>query len=204
MSVVGYGSVRGPDGALFAAYRRGDDVVDLSHIDAQLFAAGTLDAFLAAGRAAWTRVAGAVAEAPATHTLAEVRPQFPFQVADYVDFYASEHHATNAGRIFRPQGAALPPSWKHVPIGYHGRAGSFLASGTPVRRPAGVLAPGEFGPSKRLDFEAELAFIVGGEPAGRIRVADADEHVFGVASARRLVGARHPGVRDRPAGAVAR
>jgi fumarylacetoacetase len=110
----------------------------------------------------------------------------PFEVADYVDFYTSEHHAANAGRIFRPAGPPLPPNWKHMPIGYHGRSGSLVRSGTPVVRPCGQLRPGEgppdFGPSERLDFEAELGFVIGppslsGEavPLDRFRT-----HVFGV------------------------
>src|SRR5690606_25438953 len=93
--------------------------------------------------------------------LSEVTLLLPFEVADYVDFYASEQHATNVGRIFRPDGDALTPNWKHLPIGYHGRAGTVVVSGTPVRRPRGQRrAPSEtvpkFGPSQRLDFEAEL------------------------------------------------
>ena len=63
----------------------------------------------------------------------------PFEVADYVDFYASEHHATNVGRIFRPDAEPLPPNWKHLPIGYHGRAGTVVVSGTPVVRPSGQV-----------------------------------------------------------------
>ncbi len=112
----------------------------------------------------------------------------PFAVADYVDFYASEHHASNVGRIFRPDAAEpLTPNWRHLPIGYHGRAGTVIVSGTPVRRPYGQSRPRgtgrpEFGPCARLDFEAELGFIVGvpsqpGEPVPARRFA---EHVFGV------------------------
>ncbi|WP_375492551.1 fumarylacetoacetate hydrolase family protein [uncultured Jatrophihabitans sp.] len=179
MTVIGYGSVRGRDGDHFAAFRRDADVVDLRSLDTQLFAAGTLDAFLAAGPSTWAQLADAVRDAQATHALADVHPQLPFTVADYVDFYASEHHATNAGRIFRPDGAALPPNWKHLPVGYHGRSASLRVSGEPVPRPSGVLSADEFGPSQRLDFEAELAFVVGTR-GQRIAVDDADRHVFGV------------------------
>jgi fumarylacetoacetase len=108
-----------------------------------------------------------------------VRPVLGFTVADYVDFYASEHHAGNAGRIFRPGAEPLPANWRHMPIGYHGRSGSVVASGAPIVRPSGMLGPDEFAPTRRLDFEAELAFVVG-LPGSRIAAAEADEHVFGV------------------------
>ncbi len=179
-----YASVVGADGRRFAAVRYEESVLDLVHVDPQLFAAGTLDAFLAAGPQAWAQVRGAAASLIETGALqlvplAEVTPVLGFTVADYVDFYASEHHATNAGRIFRPDGEALPANWKRMPVGYHGRSGSLVASGTPIPRPAGILGPGEFGPSARLDFEAEVAFVVG-VPGRRIPVADADRHVFGI------------------------
>jgi fumarylacetoacetase len=179
-----YASVVGADGRRFAAVRFGDAVLDLVHLEPALFADGTLDAFLAAGPQVWAQVRAAAAgllhaDALQLVPLAEVSPVLGFTVADYVDFYASEPHATNAGRIFRPDADPLPANWKHLPVGYHGRSGSVVASGTPVRRPRGVLGPGEFGPSQRLDFEAELAFVVG-VPGSEIAVADADAHVFGV------------------------
>ncbi|MFK5635921.1 fumarylacetoacetase [Ornithinimicrobium sp. LYQ103] len=118
----------------------------------------------------------------------ELTLHLPVRVADYVDFYASEHHATNVGRIFRPDGAALTPNWKHLPIGYHGRSSTVVVSGTEVVRPCGQRkAPADptptFGPSVRLDIEAELAFVVGGGTAlgSRVPVEHADEHLFGVA-----------------------
>ena len=104
-------------------------------------------------------------------------------MADYVDFYSSEQHATNVGRIFRPDAPALPPDWKHLPIGYHGRAGTVVVSGTPVRPAARhPRRRAGYGPSERLDIEAEVGFVVGtpsplGEP---VRAADSREHVFGV------------------------
>jgi fumarylacetoacetase len=108
-------------------------------------------------------------------------------VADYVDFYCSLDHASNVGRIFRPDAEPLLPNWRHLPIGYHGRGGTVVVSGTPVvrpsgqRRPPGAEAP-EFGPSVRLDIEAEVGFVVGvgsrlGEPVPLEAFAD---HVFGV------------------------
>jgi len=180
-----YASVVGPDGRRFAAVRYGDAVLDLGLVDAALFADGTLDRLLAAGPDTWARVradvsallqSGGLELAP----LADVRAVLGFAVADYVDFYANEYHATNAGRIFRPGAEPLTPNWKHIPIGYHGRSGSIVASGTEIARPDGVRGPGDVGPCQRLDFEAELAFVVG-VPGSRISAAQADEHVFGVA-----------------------
>ena len=111
----------------------------------------------------------------------------PIRVGDFVDFYASAHHAANVGRIFRPDQEPLLPNWKHLPVGYHGRAGTIVASGTQIVRPNGQRkAPSEdaptFGPSRRLDIEAELGFVVGtgsrlGEPIG---IEDFARHTFGV------------------------
>ena len=108
----------------------------------------------------------------------------PMTIGDYTDFYASVHHATNVGSMFRPDNPLLP-NYKWIPIGYHGRASSIVVSGTPVRRPLGQTRDGEnaptFGPSKRLDYEMELGMVIGrgndlGEP---IPVGDALDHVFG-------------------------
>ena len=119
--------------------------------------------------------------------VAEVDLHLPVEVADYVDFYASLEHATNVGKMFRPDAEALLPNWRHLPVGYHGRAGTVVPSGTPIVRPHGQRkAPDDdaptFGPSVRLDIEAELGFVVGtgtalGEPVSTDRFAD---HVFGV------------------------
>ncbi len=113
-------------------------------------------------------------------------PHLPFTVADYVDFYASEHHAAALGRMFRPGGDPLTPNWKHLPIGYHGRAGTVVASGTPVVRPSGQRRTPEgdvvLGPSARLDIEAEVGFVVGAPstPGRPVPLADAGRHLFGV------------------------
>jgi fumarylacetoacetase len=164
---------------------------------AALFCAGTLDAFLAAGRARWTTIRVALRRwltderyaevlAPLLVPAADATMRLPFTVADYVDFYSSEQHATNVGRILRPGQPALPANWRHLPAGYHGRAGTVVISGTPVRRPSGQhrLPEGTvtFGPSTALDFEAEVGFVVGtpsvlGQPVALSRFAD---HVFGV------------------------
>ena len=88
----------------------------------------------------------------------DVTLHLPFEVADYVDFYCSLDHASNVGKIFRPDAEALLPNWRHLPVGYHGRAGTVVVSGTEVRRPCGQRkAPSEetpsYGPSRRLDIE---------------------------------------------------
>jgi fumarylacetoacetase len=109
----------------------------------------------------------------------------PFTVADYVDFYASEHHATNLGRILRPGQEPLQPNWRHQPVGYHGRAGTVVVSGTPVVRPCGpVEVDGEVTvrATTRLDIEAELGFVVG-RPSERgtpVAIEAFADHVFGV------------------------
>ncbi|RKT11587.1 fumarylacetoacetate hydrolase [Streptomyces sp. 1114.5] len=163
-----------------------------------LLDADSLNPLMAAGRPVWTRVRADLttwltdesfreALSPALLPVDEVELHLPFEVADYVDFYASEHHATNLGRIFRPGSEPLTPNWKHLPIGYHGRAGTVVVSGTPVVRPYGQRkaptdpAPG-FGPSRRLDIEAEVGFVVGtpSELGKPVVLDDFREHVFGV------------------------
>ena len=116
---------------------------------------------------------------------AEVAMLLPAVVGDYTDFYASIFHATKVGKLFRPDHTLLP-NYKHIPIGYHGRASSLVASGTPVRRPSGQTREGEaapkFGPSKALDYELEVGFFVSaGNPLGEsIAIGEAEEHVFGI------------------------
>lgn len=128
-----------------------------------LAATGTLDALLAAGRPAWSELRARLVEivsatsAPRGAELVALDGAvLPFTVADYVDFYSSRHHAENVGRIFRPDGEALLPNWTHLPIGYHGRAGTVVVSGTPVVRPHGQRRSSSgpvFGPTGRLDIE---------------------------------------------------
>ena len=119
---------------------------------------------------------------PALAPIDSVTMLLPFAVGDYVDFYASEHHASNVGRMFRPDQEPLLPNWKNLPVGYHGRSGTVVVSGTDVVRPTGQLGEGQFGPSQRLDFELEAAFVVGvpsaqGSPVPTTAAAD---HVFGM------------------------
>ncbi|MET8085176.1 fumarylacetoacetase [Micromonospora sp. NPDC005237] len=156
----------------------------------------TLNDFMALGRPQWTAVRQRIVELltdpthrpavePLLVPLADVELLLPFEVADYVDFYSSEHHASNVGQIFRPGQPPLLPNWKHLPIGYHGRAGTVVVSGTPVTRPTGQRASAEgpvTGPSVRLDIEAEVGFVVGvPSPLGaRVSVDDFADHVFGV------------------------
>ena len=119
--------------------------------------------------------------------LTDVELHLPVEVADYVDFYCSLEHATNVGRIFRPDAEALLPNWRHLPVGYHGRAGTVVASGTAVVRPSGQRKPPDaetptYGPSTRLDIEAELGFVVGAPSplASRVGVDDFAGHVLGL------------------------
>ena len=169
------------DGERGLAFRQGNGVVDLGR--------GSLDELLRGGREVWeetTAEAVLAAEEGKMIPIDEVVPELPFTVADYVDFYSSLEHATNLGRMFRPDSEPLLPNWRHLPVGYHGRAGTVVVSGTDVVRPCGQYLgeDGEptFGPSRRLDIELELGFVVGVPSAQgeRVPVGRALEHVFGV------------------------
>lgn len=183
--------------------RIGDHVLDLAAAAratapsyVALLDAPSLNPLMAAGPEVWGAVRAWVTDLLLDPTqeaalsllpVADVTLRLPFEVGDYVDYYASEHHATNVGRIFRPDGDALLPNWKHLPVGYHGRSGSIVVSGTAIHRPAGQRkAPTDdaptYGPSLRLDIEAELGFVVGRAlPLGeRASTADLATTVFGV------------------------
>lgn len=207
-----YGVIRRRDGATAVAVRIGDHALDLAAaadaglldgVPREALAADALNGLLALGRATWTplrrrvsellraggdELAGTGVAGRALVALADVAPLLPVRPGDYVDFYSSLEHATNLGRIFRPTGEALQPNWRHLPVGYHGRSGSLVVSGTPVRRPRGQRRgaqpgdPPDFGPSERLDFELEVGFVTGpasalGEP---IPISRAREHIFGL------------------------
>jgi fumarylacetoacetase len=174
-------------------WRVGDSVLDLAAAGlGDEFGAPHLNAFLARGRAVWDDTLGRIGEHVDAGNgplvpLAEVELHLPFSVADFVDFYSSIDHASNLGRLLRPDADPLLPNWRWLPVGYHGRAGTVVVSGTPVVRPSGQRrVDGEgsptFGPSRRLDFELELGFVVGvpsrlGEP---VPVESFADHVFGV------------------------
>lgn len=119
--------------------------------------------------------------------MSDAKMHMPVQVGDYTDFYSSIEHATNVGKMFRDPANALLPNWKHIPVGYHGRASSIIPTEVPIRRPKGQTLPkGQetpvFQASKRLDFELEMAFIIGkdsklGEP---ISTAEANDYIYGM------------------------
>jgi fumarylacetoacetase len=123
---------------------------------------------------------------PALIPVSEVEMKMPVRVGDYTDFYSSIEHATNVGKMFRDPANALLPNWRHLPVGYHGRASSIRVSGTPVRRPMGQTKTDEaelptFHPCRQLDFELETAFIIGknSELGSRIPAQDAEDYIFG-------------------------
>ncbi len=180
--------------------RIGDHVLDLAPLAAgaapelaPVLAVPSLNPLMGRGRPTWSAVRAWVTGlltdearrdlvSPHLRSVDEVELSLPFEVADYVDFYCSLHHATNVGRIFRPEGEALAPNWRSFPVGYHGRAGTVVVSGTEVGRPVGVRGAGDVGPTRELDLEAEVGFVVGtgsrlGHPVGTGALAD---HVFGV------------------------
>jgi fumarylacetoacetase len=212
-----YGVFSAEDERPRVGVRIGDRVLDVSPVAAgemldvhDVFARDSLNPLMAQGPAVWASarswLTGLLTDEherdlvePHLRPLDEVTMQLPFRVADYVDFYCSLQHASNLGRMFRPDSEPLLPNWRHLPVGYHGRAGTVVVSGTEIIRPSGQRAGvsrlagagtstsgetprPEFGPSQRLDIETELGFVVGasstlGEPVPTSAFAD---HVFGV------------------------
>jgi fumarylacetoacetase len=189
----------------------GDGILDLYAVaeaalldeccEPELLQAPLLNPLMAAGRAVWSPLRerlsrllrrggdGGVRE-NADHFIVaqrDVEMLVPMEIGDYVDFYSSIEHATNLGRLFRPDAEALLPNWRWIPVGYHGRSATIVIDGTPVRRPRGQrMAPNapapEFGPSRRLDIELEMGFVTGpGNQLGMpIPVQEATEHIFGL------------------------
>ncbi len=196
------------------ATRLGDWVVDLHALQQHgylaevvlppgIFDRAELNGLISLGKPVWRRLrqrlqalfdgaaqGGLRHDAPAQqaclHQADAVEMLLPLQVGDYTDFYASEYHATNVGTMFRGKDRALQPNWKHLPVGYHGRASSLLVSGQPVRRPLGQLkldaGPPCLGPSQALDFELEVAWVIGApnEWGRPIPLAEAEDHIFGL------------------------
>ncbi len=190
----------------------GDRILDLAAVaeagfaddlfERELLTAPRLNPLLAAGRSVWTPLRERLSlllradgdprlrDANADRFFvardgAEMR--VPMEIGDYVDFYSSIEHATNLGRLFRPNAEALLPNWRWLPVGYHGRSGTIVIDGTAIRRPSGQRKPPDasapdFGPSRRLDIELEMGFVsgAGNELGMPIAIADADEHIFGL------------------------
>src|SRR3954471_18934940 len=168
-----------------------------------VFSTDALNSFLALGRPAWRKAREVIqdllnAETPtlrddaglrarAFYPQKEVTMQLPARIGDYTDFYSSYHHAHNVGTMLRGPENALMPNWKWLPVAYHGRASSIVPSGSEVRRPRGQIKPPDatgpiFSPSRALDYELEMAFLIGpsntlGQP---VPVARAHEHIFGI------------------------
>ena len=190
---------------LYAASQYGffEDLTELGAAQPKVFRRGSLNAFLRLGQPAWRAVRERVSELLRhdeprlrDHEEAvrecllrqtEVRMRRPVKPANYTDFYSSIEHATNVGTMFRDPANALLPNWRHLPIGYHGRASSIVVSGTDIRRPHGQRkAPDEaaptFGPSRQLDFELEMAFVVGTGTAlgSTVPLDEAENHIFGL------------------------
>jgi fumarylacetoacetase len=196
------------EGHVVVAYR--DEIVDLARLarlgdassfarlgdagagfGADIFASGSLNALMALGAESWAGVRRWVTShlghlpSEARLPLESVDLVLPFEVADYVDFYSCEAHVLAMGRLLRPGEDPLPPAWKYVPMGYHGRAATVVVSGEPVPRPSGVVssdAGPQCRPCARLDVEMELGFVVGvGNGRGQpVPASRAEEHIFGV------------------------
>ena len=189
----------------------GDSVVDLAvlnyltlleelEIDQSVFNAPSLNPLMSLGKEKTRALRLRVAELLSAgnkeavdfawhflHPMDKVELLMPIEVGDYTDFYSSIEHATNVGKMFRDPESALLPNWRHLPVGYHGRASSIVVSGTPVRRPHGQQIPKGatqpvFGPSRLLDFELEMAFVVGKDKSlgDRIAVDEAEDYIFGM------------------------
>ncbi|MCH1472471.1 MAG: fumarylacetoacetase [Bacteroidia bacterium] len=187
----------------------GDSIIDLNaaakcglfkslEFNSNVFESDVLNDFIACGKDAWSSLRSFITtELTSQGELFENKDKIlvdrkstqmclPIQIGDYTDFYSSIEHATNLGKLFRPNSEPLLPNWRHIPVGYHGRASSIVISGTPIRRPQGQMKPPSeekpiFGHSKRLDIELEMAYIIGSPTklGESIAVEDAEDHIFG-------------------------
>ncbi len=207
-----FGIFRTAGGDARGATRIGDTVVDLRALarhgfldgfEPELFNHSSLNPFIALGKPAWRamheRLTGIFGEGNPTlrdhpekqaeilFPVKDVEMLMPVQVGDYTDFYSSMEHATNVGIMFRDAANALLPNWKHLPVGYHGRSSSIVVSGTSIHRPKGQTKADnaefpEFGPSRQIDFELEMAFITGKKTVlgQSVSTHDAEDHIFGM------------------------
>jgi len=171
--------------------------------DRNLFSTDSLNAFLALGRPAWRKTReilqhllaadtatlrdDAALRDRAFHRQPDVAMQLPARIGDYTDFYSSYHHAHNVGTMLRGPENALMPNWKWLPVAYHGRASSIVVSGTDVRRPQGQIKPPDagapvFGSTKSLDYELEMAFLIGppNSLGEAVPISRAIDHIFGL------------------------
>jgi fumarylacetoacetase len=176
-----------------------EGLLEIGGLPPGVFEAPSLNPLLALGPEVWRPLRARLAEllseeSPAADLLGEralvpmstATLHLPIEVGDYVDFYSSLEHATNLGKMLRPDAEPLLPNWRHLPVGYHGRSATVVVSGTPIRRPSGQAIaegpPPTWGPSTMLDFELEVGFVTGpgnrlGEPIPIDRAAD---HLFGL------------------------
>ena len=204
----GVGSKR--PGTTFLCTRIGDLVLNLSALattgffnevvdDLIVFERSTLNDFIRLGKEVTTQVRSKIQQGfldensiirqlpSSLHKATEVVMHLPVEVGDYTDFYSSIEHATNVGKMFRDPENALLPNWRHLPVGYHGRASSIVVSGTPIHRPWGQIKPKDadnpvFSPTQRLDFELEMGFIIGKDTylGSTISTAEAEDYIFGL------------------------
>lgn len=198
-----------------ACTRIGDTVIDLSVLvelglfdklrleDASVFHAEVLNDFIALGKPTWRKTREHLswlfqedntllkndkeAQKQAFYPADKVEMHLPVQIGDYTDFYSSIEHATNVGSMFRDPKNALLPNWRHLPVGYHGRASSIVISGTDIHRPKGQIKPADvelpfFTPTRQLDFELEVAFVIGGNTqlGESISTENAEDYIFGL------------------------
>ncbi|WP_338768762.1 fumarylacetoacetase [Bernardetia sp. ABR2-2B] len=190
--------------------RIGDFVLDLAELselnlfdnldfDHSVFYENVLNPFIELGQQNWRATREKISELlqagsdlerhkdKVLFSIEQVTMHMPVKVGDYTDFYSSIEHATNVGKMFRPNGDALLPNWRHIPVGYHGRASSIVISGTDIHRPKGQILPKDatepiFSPCRLLDFELEMAFIVGKSTAlgNSVSISEAENHIFGM------------------------
>ena len=186
----------------------GDKIIDLKavaetglfdelNIDAKIWESKSLNDFISLGKATTTKVRiklqaslcdqGSILKDNSAIFIDQsaVQMHLPVEIGDYTDFYSSIEHATNLGKLFRDPENALLPNWRHLPVGYHGRASSIIVSGIDIHRPKGQQKPADgdpiFGPCRLLDFELEMGFVIGKETrlGSSIATGEADEYIFG-------------------------